>query len=167
MFNPWVGKIPWRRKWQPTPVFLPGEFHGQRSLVGYSGQSCQESDTTEQPTLSYSWSAFPFFLVSLKTSPIQRLSCLDATSSSPCQAQGQSSALFLPDFSLPFDTGVHPFLWKTLHMASGPSWSLAPLLATSHSSFWDLPPRTSSEEASDPNHSQELKRGNSSSQILY
>ena len=35
-FNPWVGKIPWRRKWQPTPVFLPGEFHGQRSLVGYS-----------------------------------------------------------------------------------------------------------------------------------
>ena len=36
-FNPWVGKIPWRRKWQPTPVFLPGESHGQRSLVGYSG----------------------------------------------------------------------------------------------------------------------------------
>ena len=35
-FNPWVGKTPWRRKWQPTPVFLPGESHGQRSLVGYS-----------------------------------------------------------------------------------------------------------------------------------
>ena len=35
-FNPWVGKIPWRRKWQPIPVFLPGEFHGQRSLVGCS-----------------------------------------------------------------------------------------------------------------------------------
>ena len=33
-FNPWVRKIPWRRKWQPTPVFLPEEFHGQRSLVG-------------------------------------------------------------------------------------------------------------------------------------
>ena len=33
-FNPWVVKIPWRRKWKPTPVFLPGEFHGQRSLVG-------------------------------------------------------------------------------------------------------------------------------------
>ena len=32
-FNPWVGKIPWRRKWQPTPVFLPGKSHGQRSLV--------------------------------------------------------------------------------------------------------------------------------------
>ena len=35
-FDPWVGKIPWRRKWQPTPVFLPRKFHGQRSLVGYS-----------------------------------------------------------------------------------------------------------------------------------
>ena len=35
-FDPWVGKIPWRRKWQPIPVFLPQEFHGQRSLVGYT-----------------------------------------------------------------------------------------------------------------------------------
>ena len=35
-FDPWVRKIPWRREWQPTPVFLPGESHGQRSLVGYS-----------------------------------------------------------------------------------------------------------------------------------
>ena len=35
-FDPWVGKIPWRRKWQPTPVFLPRKFHGQRSLEGYS-----------------------------------------------------------------------------------------------------------------------------------
>ena len=35
-FDPWVGKIPWRRAWQPTPVFLPGELHGQRSQVGYS-----------------------------------------------------------------------------------------------------------------------------------
>ena len=34
--NPWVWKIPWRRKWQPTPVFLPRESHGQRSLAGYS-----------------------------------------------------------------------------------------------------------------------------------
>ena len=34
-FRPWVGKVPWTRKWQPTPVFLPGESHGQRSLVGY------------------------------------------------------------------------------------------------------------------------------------
>ena len=35
-FDPWAGKIPWRRKWQPTPVFLPRESHGQKSLKGYS-----------------------------------------------------------------------------------------------------------------------------------
>ena len=39
---------PWRRKWQPTPVFLPGESHGQRSLVGYSPRDRKESDTTER-----------------------------------------------------------------------------------------------------------------------
>ena len=43
--DPWVGKIPWR--WQSTPVFLPGQSHGQRSLVGYSPQGCTESDMTE------------------------------------------------------------------------------------------------------------------------
>ena len=47
-FDPWVGKIPWRRAWQFTPVFLPGESHGQRSLAGYSLWGHKESDTTEQ-----------------------------------------------------------------------------------------------------------------------
>ena len=47
-FDPWVRKIPGRRKWQPTPVFLPGKFHGQRSLAGYSPWGRKESDTTEQ-----------------------------------------------------------------------------------------------------------------------
>ena len=46
-FGPWIGKIPWRRAWQLTTVFLPGEFHGQRTLVGYSPSGCKESDTTE------------------------------------------------------------------------------------------------------------------------
>ena len=46
-FHPWVGKIPWRRAWQPIPVFLPGESHGQRSLVGYGPQGHKESDTAE------------------------------------------------------------------------------------------------------------------------
>ena len=46
--GPWVGKIPWRREWLPTLVFLPGEFHGQRSLVGYSPWGGKESDTTER-----------------------------------------------------------------------------------------------------------------------
>ena len=47
-FAPWVGKIPWRRSWQPTPVFLPGESQGQRSLEGYSPWGHKESDMTEQ-----------------------------------------------------------------------------------------------------------------------
>ena len=47
-FDLWVGKIAWRRKWQPTPVFLPGESHGQRSLVGYIVHEVAESYMTEQ-----------------------------------------------------------------------------------------------------------------------
>ena len=47
-FDPWVEKIPWRRKWQPTPVLLPGKFHGWRILVGYSPWGLKELDTTEQ-----------------------------------------------------------------------------------------------------------------------
>ena len=46
-FNPQVGMIPWRRARQPTPVFLPGESHGQRGLVGYGPPGGKESDTTE------------------------------------------------------------------------------------------------------------------------
>ena len=48
MKETWVGKIPWRRAWQPTPVFLPGESHGQRSLAGYSPWGCKQSERTEQ-----------------------------------------------------------------------------------------------------------------------
>jgi len=49
---PWVGKIPWRREWLLTPVFLPGEFYEQRRLAGYSTRSRKELDTTEQLTFS-------------------------------------------------------------------------------------------------------------------
>ena len=41
-FDPWIGKIPWRRKWLSTPVFLTGESHGQRSLAGYSPWGCRK-----------------------------------------------------------------------------------------------------------------------------
>ena len=46
-FNPWVGKIPWSRKWHPIPVFLPGKFHGQRSLAEYSPWGGKELDMAE------------------------------------------------------------------------------------------------------------------------
>ena len=45
-FDPWVGKIPWRRKWQPTPIFLPGKSHGQRILAGYSPWGSQKESWT-------------------------------------------------------------------------------------------------------------------------
>ena len=52
-FDPWIGKIPWRRKWQPTPVFLPGESQGQRNLEWYSPCGWKESDMTEHTCSSY------------------------------------------------------------------------------------------------------------------
>ena len=55
-FDSCVGKIPWRRKWLPTPVILPGESHGQRNLKGYSPWGHTESDTTERLTLHFHWS---------------------------------------------------------------------------------------------------------------
>ena len=69
--HPWVEKIPWRREWQPTPVFLPGEFHGQRSLVGCSPWGFKELDTPEQLSLHFQkntnqykgWLITSFFLI--------------------------------------------------------------------------------------------------------
>ena len=54
-FSPWVGKIPWRRKWQPSPVLSPGKSHGWRSLVGYSPRGRKESDKTEQLHFHFSF----------------------------------------------------------------------------------------------------------------
>ena len=62
-FDPWVKKIPWRRKWQCTPEFLPGESHGLRNLVVYSLWDCKELDTTEWLSLSFTcflWLAHQF-----------------------------------------------------------------------------------------------------------
>ena len=61
----WVGTIPWRRKWQSTPLFLPGESRGQRSLAGYSPWGHKKSDTTEQ------LSTAPIFLLHFTPRPVQ------------------------------------------------------------------------------------------------
>ena len=53
-FNRWLGKIPRRKKWQPIPVFLPGESHGQRRLAGYSPWGHKESDMTETTSVQFS-----------------------------------------------------------------------------------------------------------------
>ena len=54
-FDPWVGKIPWRRKQQPTPVFLPGKFHEQRSLAGYHPWGRKELDMTDHACGVLTW----------------------------------------------------------------------------------------------------------------
>ena len=69
-FDPWVWKIPWSRKWQPTRVFLSGEFHGQRSLEGYSPWGRRESDIAERLTLSLSFTLSCLIVV------VQLLSCI-------------------------------------------------------------------------------------------
>ena len=68
-FNPWVGKTPRRREWQPTPVFLPGNFHWQGSLTGYSPWGRKESDTTQWLTHTrHSVKQFAFILYSISYS---------------------------------------------------------------------------------------------------
>ena len=71
-FSPWVGKIPWRREWLPTPVFLPGEFHGQRSPASYSPHGCKESDMRNSI-----WEENEFFPLTT-ASPPSRLALLSA-----------------------------------------------------------------------------------------
>ena len=60
-FDPWVRKTPWRRKWQPTPVSLPGESYGQSSLEGHSPWGCKEQDTTEQSCVNITWWIISFW----------------------------------------------------------------------------------------------------------
>ena len=65
-FDHWVGKILWRRKWEPTPVFLPGKSHGQRSLTGYSPWGCRKLETTlwlrtHIYTSPHFWTSLPSF----------------------------------------------------------------------------------------------------------
>ena len=67
-FDPGVGKISWRRKWQSTPVFFPREFHGQKSISDYSSWGCKGSDTTEAVILS-------LFIAPLAASEIFMKSC--------------------------------------------------------------------------------------------
>ena len=68
-FDSWVRKIPWRRKWQPTPVFLPGKSHGQRSLAGSGRWDGKESDTTDTHNQERQLQHPPCHHVSLTISP--------------------------------------------------------------------------------------------------
>ena len=80
-FDPWVGKIPWRRAWQPTPVFLPGESHGQRTLAGYSLWDHEESTQLKWlSTLVCMPTAFSvFFPIKGNNRILRQISCLQKT----------------------------------------------------------------------------------------
>ena len=84
-FNPWVGKIPWRRKWQPTPVLLPGESHGWKRLAGYSPWSHKErTEVTEHARtfLSLLSAASPLSVMLSMLSAAMNVSSLDLASGS-------------------------------------------------------------------------------------
>ena len=77
----WVGKISWRRKWHPTPVFLPGKSHRQRTLVGYNPWGRKESNTTERlrftsSSLGHGTATFFSFLTSFFLSHIHSRCCI-------------------------------------------------------------------------------------------
>ena len=74
-FDPWVGKILWRRKWQPTPVFLPGKFRGRKSLVGYSPWGRKESDVTERLHHHHLWSKSEERRLAFKACKTNRVKC--------------------------------------------------------------------------------------------
>ena len=119
-FDPWVGKIPWRRAWQPTPVFLPGESHRQRSLAGCSPWGCTKSDIPEHTHIAVRVSVFwgSVILFSVVTAPIYsptdstwgfcecavlHRSCLDELYEQP------ALALFLDSLSSSLRKGVDGF----------------------------------------------------------
>ena len=72
---PGLGRSPWRRKWQPTPIFLPGESHGKRSLVGYGPWGCKESEMTEVTEYTHT-SLFPHYPNKIRYS--RKMSCYDS-----------------------------------------------------------------------------------------
>ena len=94
-----VGKMPWRRAWQPTPVFLPGEAHGQRSLAGYSPQGHKESDTTEETEHKHTFrhSQARFLRKEGLSRPLHLCKCW-------------SSYQEFPSSSLPHPSSLHPGL---------------------------------------------------------
>ena len=91
-----MGKIPWRREWQPTPVFLPGEFHGQRSPAGYSPWGHQALNTTEGLTLSTFKRSVPALLCPWQERPLSWTPCLRGLRIPPTNAFAKKHMVMLP-----------------------------------------------------------------------
>ena len=95
-FDPWVGKIPWRREWLPTPVFSPGEFHGQNSVMGYSPWGCKEPYMTEQLTLPHPYIIYMVMYICQTQSPNSSHTPSPPTAPVSTSPFSTSASLFLP-----------------------------------------------------------------------
>ena len=102
-FDPWVGRIPWRRAWPPTPLFLPVKSRGQRSLVGYNPWGCKEWDTTEHACTSMQGAdelGTVWACVSVR--PVAVLSFSPAAGQAACRPLGQERSLGRRELQLSF-----------------------------------------------------------------
>ena len=110
-FDPWVGKIPWRKKWLPTPVFWSGEFRGQRSLAGYSLWGLKRLDTTERLSLSFGIDWFDFLAVqgTLGSSPAPQFESIDSSALSLLYGPTLTSSSHWEDQSFDYTA----FCWQS------------------------------------------------------
>ena len=106
-FDPWIRKIPWNRKWQPTPVFLPGKSHGQRSLAGCRPRGREESDTTGLSTAA---------AVSAESG--LEISALPLSGGGPWASPCHSE----PPSPCPTDMGITASPSPSGHEGEGPHW---------------------------------------------
>ena len=155
-FHPWVGKVPWRRAWHPTPVFLPGESHEQRSLACYSPWGCKELDTTEWTNtmkMNESW-----MIRSVKSFRMMRwgwvwsLHKVPAITHSPTNRKNEEG-----EGSLTLSLPSSPVLWNAQEELERPQ-DASPLTPDWHGSL-----KTNAFQsgwASNPAHRQDLTRRN-------
>ena len=122
-FNPWVRQIPWKREWLPTPVFLPGDFHGQRSLAGPGPWGHTESDTTEHahtyPTSHIYSFCFGFF---------RQESCLSTFISMISSPENTYSSLLNPPLFGLVESVYLPLAWDRVAAAAAKSLQSCPTL---------------------------------------
>ena len=120
--TPGSGKIPWRRKWQPTPVFLPGKSHGQRSLVGYSPWHRKESDMTKRLnsfghrlSAAHLWTIWVSMDPWLRTSPLQ----LEKDPFGKPNADQRVALMSMDSGHMPQINQIHIWLWLSLWTVLG------------------------------------------------
>ena len=116
-FDPWVGKSPWRRKWQPTPVFLPGKSHGQRRLAGCSPwfhKRVRHDLATKQQQQQKIRTYFRIFLLYQKETHMTQLSPSSCPTTPP-KPQAATSLLSIPIYLLVLDTHINGIIKNVIY----------------------------------------------------